>query len=268
MKRVFCALVCLLMLTGCAGKKAVDLMPDAEPATSALGLYIYDGETITRQMLFATDAVRKEAMEDFRKAKAEPCEVDVTTLRPPYYGLEMGGEEKGTIYGLWADGYFIRDDGKTYRFDYNFEKLLADYPFELRQESENLMLMPCAAYMAKTEAGWNLNFLTEAEDKPVPEGITMEIEKQKKDEIIAVFHNRSGEEWGFGHAFSLQVLLDEQWYYVPAEDGNYAFTEELLIVPNGESQQETYHLEVYGTLFPGFYRIVSTEGLWVEFEIM
>ena len=148
------------------------------------------------------------------------------------------------------------------------KKLLADYPFELRQESENLMLMPCAAYMAKTEAGWNLNFLTEAEDKPVPEGITMEIEKQKKDEIIAVFHNRSGEEWGFGHAFSLQVLLDGQWYYVPAEDGNYAFTEELLVVPNGESRQETYHLEVYGTLFPGIYRIVSTEGLWVEFEIM
>ena len=148
MKRLFCVLVCLLMLTGCAGIMAVELMPVAEPATSARGLYIYDGETITRQFLFETEQVREEALADFRKAKAEPAEVDVTTLQPPYYGLEMGGEEKGTIYGLWADGYFIRDDGKTYRFDYNFEKLLADYPFELRQEYENLMLMPCAAYLA------------------------------------------------------------------------------------------------------------------------
>lgn len=268
MKRLFCVLVCLLMLTGCAGKTAVDLMPEAEPATSALALYIYDGETITRQFLFETEQVREEALADFRKAKAEPVEVDVTTLQPPYYGLEMGGEEKGTIYGLWADGYFIRGDGKTFRFDYDFETLLTGYSWELEQEYENLMLMPCAAYMAKTEAGWNRNFLTAAEEKPVPEGITMEIEKQKNDEIIAVFHNRSGEEWGFGHAFSLQVLLDEQWYYVPAEDGNYAFTEELLIVPNGESREEPYHLDVYGTLFPGIYRIVSTEGLWVEFEMM
>ena len=45
--------------------------------------------------------------------------------------------------------------------------------------------MPCASYMAKTEAGWNRNFLTVAEEKPVPEGITMEIEKQKK--IVAEF---------------------------------------------------------------------------------
>ena len=88
MKKLFCMLFLLLFLSGCGS--AVDLMPGVSPENSALSLFIYDGETITRQHLFESEQVREQAMEDFRKAKAEPVQIDRTTLTPPFYGLEMG----------------------------------------------------------------------------------------------------------------------------------------------------------------------------------
>ena len=82
MKRMIALLALLFCFTGCGRK--VDLMPNASPGTSALCLTVYDGETITRQHLFETEKIREKALRDFRNAKAEPVEVDVTTLQPPY----------------------------------------------------------------------------------------------------------------------------------------------------------------------------------------
>ena len=157
-------------------------------------------------------------------------------------------------------------DGSSYRFDYDFEDMLQAYPWSEADTFQNLTVMPCASYMAKTEAGWNRNFLTEAEETAVPEGITMEIAEQTAEEIVARFCNRSGAEWGYGHAFSLQVLLEDTWYSVPAEQ-EMCFTEELMVLQDGGEQTETYRLTPYGDLPAGIYRIVSTEDLWVEFEI-
>lgn len=266
MKRLICLLL-ILLLTGCAGTAKVDLMPTADPENSALALYIYNGETITRQFLFETSDARKNALADFRHAKAEPCEVDVTTLQPPYYGLEVGSTDIGSEHGLWADGYFITDDGSAYKLDYDFEKLLKAYPWSHLDEFQTLTIMPCASRMAKTEAGWNVHFLTPAQEPMWPDQVGIELVEQDAEGITVRLVNNSEEDWGFGYAFHVDVLLDGQWYTIPAEQ-EMAFVEVLLMLPQNGDHKETYSLKPYGELPAGIYRLVTDGGLWVEFEVM
>lgn len=263
MKRLIAIFAALMLLTGCSGK--VDLMPGASPETSALALYSYDGETITRQFLFDTEEIRDKALKDFRQSKAQPAEVDVTTLRPPYYGLEMGTTDGGSVYGLWADGYFIAGDGAAYRMDYDFSRLLEKYQWEDSDTFQSLAVMPCASHIAKTEAGWNRNCLTEATEPQWPTDITLELVDQTQEALTVRFFNNSTEEWGYGYAFHLQVLLEDQWYEIPAER-ELSFIEIMVVLKAGAVQTETYDLTAYGQLPNGIYRLVTDSGPWVEFE--
>jgi len=263
MKKILVALAALLLLTGCAAK--VDLMSHASPETSALSLYVYDGETVQGGYLF--DESRAKVIREFREAKAKPAEVDVTTLQPPYYGLEMGtgGETVGSVHGLWADGYFITDSGEAYRLEYDFEKLLKKENWENWRNFSDLTVMPCASHMAKTEAGWNRRFLSEAESLEAPEGITMELLSYSPDAVVAQFTNHSGREWVYGLSYRVQVQLEGQWYHVPSEQ-EYAIIDIAMVLPNGESCKESYNLKFYGDLPAGNYRLAA-EGLAAEFTV-
>ena len=261
--RKLCVLCLLLLLTGCGNR--VDLMPGVSPENSALGLYIYDGETITRQYLFEIETVRAEAIEPFRKAEVKPAAVDVTTLQPPFYGLEMGGADGWPVYGLWSDGYFIMGDGNVYTFDYDFEALRQRYAFDEADEFQTLTVMPCASHVAKSESGWNKAFLTEANEPQAPAGVTAVLTNQTTETITAEFTNGSDEDWGYGYAYSVQVLLDGTWYDIPAEQ-DMAFIEVLLMIPVGGSAEEEFFLKSYGDLPSGAYRVLSN-GLTIEFSV-
>ncbi|MBP3634534.1 MAG: hypothetical protein J6J43_08185 [Oscillospiraceae bacterium] len=263
MKKLFVCLAALLLLAGCGMKDGVDLMPNADPETSALALYIYDGETITRQHLFETDAYRAQVMEDFHHADAREAAVDVTSLQPPFYGIEMGAGDLGSVKGLWSDGYFIARNGKTYAFDYDFAAFAQNHPWDTADEFHDLAVMPCADLVAKTAKGWNAIFLTPAQELVPPSGISLEANFDG-DLVNVRFTNLSGEEWGYGYDYGLQVLLDGVWYNVPAEQ-EMAVVEVLCMLLAEDSAEETYSLAPYGYLPPGTYRFV-TQGLAAEFE--
>lgn len=263
MKKLLSILTLLLLLTGCGNR--VNLMSGVSPENSALGLYVYDGETITRQHLFETEQIREQAMEDFRNAKAEPVEADLTALKPPFYGLEMGGSDGWSVYGLWSDGYFITGDGNVYAFDYDFEAFRERYGFEEPDEFQTLTVMPCASHVAKSVNGWNKAFLTEIEEPKMPTGVTAGLTGQTSEMITAEFLNKRDTEWHYGYDYSIQVLLDGVWYTVPAER-LMPFVEVLRILPAGGSSKETFSLEPYGNLPAGSYRVFCN-GLTVKFEI-
>ena len=264
MKKIVAMLLSLLLFAGCGAQKLpkVDLMPDADHENSALALYIYDGKTVTRRHLFETDQYRAQVMEAFHNAEVREAAVDVTALQPPFYGIEMGAGDLGMACGLWSDGYFIAQNGKVYAFDYDFEALLSDHPWEAPDEFHSLDLMPCAALVAKTAKGWNPGFLTEAQEPVPPSGITMTAQFDA-DQVAVEFENDSAEEWGYGYDYGLEVLLGDTWYYVPSEQ-EMSFISLLCMLAPGGSSQETYSLAHYGTLPPGTYRFV-TQGLTAEF---
>ena len=262
MKKLSVVFALLLLLTGCG--KTVDLMPGANPESSALALYVYDGRTITRQFLFDTET-EKEVLQSFRNVKDEPVEVDVVALEPPFYGLEIGAEDGRMVCGLWSDGYFLMDNGGVYRLEYDFAALQKNRAWEEAEVFSSLTVMPCASRVAKTEAGWNPFFLTPSSRQEAPSGITMELAGQTAEAVTVRFTNRSGVEWGYGYAYRLQVRLDGAWYEIPAER-EMAFPEILMLLPDGESAEQTCSLEPYGSLPAGVYRVVM-ENMTAEFTM-
>ena len=98
--------------------------------------------------------------------------------------------------------------------------------------------MPCANYVAKSVYGWNKSFLTQAEKPELPTGIAVELTGQTADEITVEITNESGTEWDYGYAYTVQVLLDEVWYEIPAER-DMSFIEILLMIPDGVSTTES-----------------------------
>lgn len=271
MKKLICMLLMLVIMLGCGCAKkpaqtnAVDLMPNADPETSALALYVYDGQTITCRYLFEDTAYRAKVMEDFHNANARETVVDVTMLKPPFYGIEMGAGDLGVASGLWSDGYFIAKNGKTYTFEYDFEAFLDEHPWDEADTFHDLAIMPCADLVAKTPSGWNTEFLTPA-DEPVADASGIVMDMQLEEDLIQVqFTNNGAEEWGYGYDYGLHVLLNGTWYFVPAEQ-EMAFIEVLCMLPVGATSQETYSLAPYGDLPAGTYRFV-TQGLAAEFTV-
>lgn len=263
MKKKVCLLALLvLLLTACAAR--MNLMPEGSPDTSALSLYVYDGDTVTCRLLFDTNA-EKAILKDFQNAKAAPADLDVTALTPPFYGLEIGGADGRSVYGLWSDGYFLTGSGSAYKFDYDFETLLERYDWDEPDTYQSLTVMPCASHVAKTEDGWNPSFLTPSSSLKQPEGISMELVSLEDGKIRVRFANQSGQEWTYGYYYSLQVLLDGAWYQVPPQE-EYGVIDLACILPDGESREETYNLSFFGQLPPGTYRLVA-EQLTAEFTV-
>ena len=156
-KLFFAAIVLILIFSLSACGMSVDLLPEASPETSGLGIYSYESDGVTLRYLFGTDDI-KDILKDFNGITAKKADIDKTALSVPFYGMEIGGKDGFTVYGLWSDGYFIHEDGSVYEFDYDFEKLLNENNFEVLGEFDSLSVMPLAHYVAKQPTAGTKNF--------------------------------------------------------------------------------------------------------------
>lgn len=100
----------LLTMPACSGHVSNGLLKDASPATSALALYVYDGESVSRGFLFGTEEV-EDVLNRLDAVEAKPVEdwspSEVTT---PIYGLEIGGKSGETLHAAWTGGRWITED--------------------------------------------------------------------------------------------------------------------------------------------------------------
>ena len=114
-----------------------------------------------------------------------------------------------------------------------------------------------------------------------PEGVYMTLTRVKEDAVVAAMHNDTEESWGYGYGYTLQVKLEDKWYFVPEVPGksrNYVLIGFSL--DPGDVLEETYGLGWWGNLPKGTYRLMKeiNQGtipnnnfvqryLTVEFEI-
>lgn len=269
MKRILtlaAALVCVLILAGC-GSKGNTLMENASPGTSALALYVYDGETTTRGFIFDS-AVENEILDDLASVSAkEAPDWSPKQITLPIYGLEISDTEGWSINVAWSNGYWITQDGTAYRFNYDFEALEADYEWTSKDTWPTISVMPCAYYLTLDDSGWNSAILSPAKDVSAPENVTAELISQTEEKLTVALTNTGTEEWCYGVYYYLDVLLDGTWYSVPATPGNWGFVDIGIILPAGKTQNETYDLTMYGNLPAGQYRLMADQCIPVEFAI-
>jgi hypothetical protein len=64
----------------------------------------------------------------------------------------------------------------------------------------------------------------------------------------------------------ISKLFDGVWYEIPPIPGHWGFNDNGIIIQNGEVQEKTYDLTMYGSLPAGTYRFVAF-GLSIESSI-
>lgn len=243
-----------------------DLLPQASPETSAMTLFTYDGKTVHSSVIYDSETEQK-ILDAFASVRAE--KVENWTLEDaeyPFYGIEIGREDGWSILAAWSNGYWIAQDGAVYRFDFDFERLKTQGPWEDERELPSFTSFPCARLFTQKDGGWNTRFLVPAAPLNPPDGISMTLDAWEGSDAVMLIANESGEDWSFGEFFEVQVLLDGTWYEIPTVPGNWGFGCLGYYLPAGQSQNMTHHMAMYGELPPGTYRIVLN-GLSTEYKI-
>ena len=64
-------------------------------------------------------------------------------------------------------------DGNVYEFDYDFSALFEKYEWESEKIKNSITYFPSAEYLLKDESGWNVSFMTEAQEFTPTKGITL-----------------------------------------------------------------------------------------------
>ena len=247
------------ILSGCTGSvKKVDLLPDANAESSALALYsCIDGE-VQRQFLF--DRSQEQKIIDRLKSfpvQDIPADSDrLNNLSGDIYALEIGTGE-GEVSGFWQGGVWITDDGTAYETDIDFKSFLNNYGWS-DKDSGALTWIPNIHYQAKRRGQWNTAYLEKSKVNS-DNILDFVIQRVENNVIYTKITNNSAEETAFGVGFSLDVKLDGEWYSIPAEQ-DMVFNSIAMILPAGESAEESYDFSGYGTLPAGEYRIVTDFG--------
>ena len=110
---------------------------------------------------------------------------------------------------------------------------------------------------------WDIKNMDVAEELQPQENIVMELIEQTNESLTVEFKNNDNDPWIYGEVFSIQVLVDNEWYIVPSEMVFNSIGYNLY--PN-EYVTKTYDISSYGTLPSGTYRLVVS-NLAVEFII-
>ena len=281
-------LLCALLIgaASCGRTVSNGLMAGASPSTSALEMCCYDGVKVSSSYSYASKTTQSvlDELDAVKAAEARGWSLDEITF--PLYGFWICATDGTGIFAAWSNGYWIAGDGTAYSFDFDFGRLEQAYQWKDKREFYDFSVFPCARYLTQDENGWNSMLLTPAEEPEPPGGSTMEpeppggstiepeppggitmaLESWDKDKVSVIITNNSGAEWMYGEHYILNVLLDGSWYTVPAIPGHWAFNDIGLIVQNGEEQEKTYDLTMYGELPAGTYRLTGY-GLSVVSEL-
>ncbi|MDR2957809.1 MAG: hypothetical protein LBU61_06520 [Coriobacteriales bacterium] len=242
------------------------LLQDASPSTSALTLYVYDGEK-TWVAICYDDVVVNEILDNLNSVIAiEAPGWSLKDITLPLYGLEIGRADGWSIQAAWSNGYWIAQDGKAYNFDFDFRHLRTDYTWSNASEYLGINNMPCASLLTKDTNGWNRSYMTPAHIIAPAENISVAIKTWGQSRLDLQITNTGLAEWSFGEVYELQVYLDNMWYVVPKIPGNWAFNLPLYTLPAAHSLDKAYDLGWYGNLPVGTYRLV-VENTWVDFRI-
>ena len=244
------------------------LMANASPETSALSFFVYDGEN-TKYWLLFNNSQENEILKAISAVSAEKAgDWSPELFTAPAYGFEISDTDGWALEAVWSDGYWITQDGEAYRFDYDFGTFSDKYDWSDERVFTAAAALPCAHIICRDGDKWYADRLSPPYvDEAAPDYISAELVEQTENTITVKYTNSGSADWMYGLHFSVDVLLDGEWYSVPTISGNWGFNDIGLILMPEQPREEVYDLSMYGELPPGQYRI-SANGCTVKFEIL
>jgi len=256
----------LLVLAARHASPAVSnrLMSDAWPRTSAFRFYVFDGETVLNKIVFHDAQAIANELQSIPAQRTRGWTLDDITL--PIYGIQMSGAFGRGFWAAWSNGYWITQTGNAYRFDFDFKEFIERQYWEHPRDNMNFTWFPNAVFLTRDEEGWRNMLLTPMTELNPPEGIEMALVSNTNDTVTFTLTNNNEVGWTYGTPFTLEVLIDNAWYEIPAMPVNFAFAGIALYVGAGQTETKTYNIAMYGDLPPGTYRLVKHD-MYAIFEI-
>ena len=243
------------------------LLQWASAENGAIEFQVFDGETVLGKFVFQDTAYRQAMIDDFINtpaARVTGWTLDDITL--PIYGMRLSTIGGTGIRMAWSNGFWITQTGDVYRFNFDFEAFIERHPWELASRNNQFAGFPNAIFMTLDENGWHNTFLTPAEALNPPDGIQMRLESNTNENVTFTLTNNNDTDWMYGVHYRIDVLLNDIWYSVPPQPGNWAFVNIGLILEAEQTETLTYGWGMHGDLPPGTYRLVK-HGMYVVFDI-
>ena len=244
----------LVSLSACGKAEPVDIFANADP-DYCLDFSWYDGKEGLSGAFYAE---RYEIVEELKKVKATPApNFTPDKMTYPVYALDPSDNKGGSLPFLWTNGYLITGDGTAYHFKYDFSKLKEKgFSYGSTREVSSVAELPNGFRLVLNKGVWEKTRLTKAQDEASPEGILLQVTARSDETLSLKLENATSKIWTYGEPYTLQVLLDGDWYSVPIMTSDlYDFTLVAYILEPGQSKDLSCSLTPYGKLPAGQYRI-------------
>ena len=241
-------------------------LAEADITHSVLEIYKYDGKKIVAGMIVDND-IKEEILDmiaNLTFEKVEDWSTDQITY--PIYGVGTGTETGNWLEVAWSNYYWIGADGTVCKTDFDLSVLETEYEWEHEREVSSMTAFPKSWYLSRTDSGWNAENMWQVSELEVQKDIKASLVKQTEKYLTVSMENTGEKEVDYGRAYTLQVKQEGIWYEVPWFE-NVDFTMEAIILPPGDTVEETYSLEYFGDLPEGTYRLVVSGCCAVEFSI-
>ena len=244
-----------LLFSGCGGNT---IFKDMNLDNSALLLYqAEDNSSFNIHYMYQGDEYKAEFLKALSTVKASPVENwSFSDITFPLYGFSLFNSDRFEKLYAWSNNILYTPDGKKYKFEFNFEKMLKEYPFTDANQISGINYFPCAQQMILNDGKWNTAMMSRTEPAHKYD-VSFECLSYEDQKAICRFTNNMDELYIFGEYYILQVQGDDQvWYNVPAAD-TLAFHDLAYELSPGQSYDMTYYLTPYGELPAGHYRILG-----------
>ena len=252
-----CALALAVLAAGCRGEARP--LISLEQEQGATSLWYYDGACVVRRDLSQEDAAALlDRLNSLSAAPAESFEAS-SVQSVPLYGLCIDqGEydfEAVVCAGVWQDSA-----GGMRTLEEDFGAIWSAFTGE--EAPATLTDFPHIRALAQSGEGWNAAFLEPGVlDPPRTDLLQLSVVRwdEESRELRVSLENHDLTTYSTScWSYDLQVWTDGEWYAVPyATNEHVTFPSEAWDVTRHLGQSFTLHLEPYGALPAGTYRVVK-----------
>jgi hypothetical protein len=281
---IFLVLACLLLFLGCTTEKATDpVFSFPREKVQSFSVYTYDTDenTTTSNWVYTEKDMKNflDYLENLSGTRVDT--LDPTALPGSFYGIELNVDNPYTL--LILGDYAINYKGEYYKINGQKAEEMCQSIVNDTRVGEGVSYILNHRYLSLLEGVWDTTYMTKSSYTEAPmENASMTMQESsidpQKDRIILTLENHTGSTLQFGSMYSLEVQVDDNWYYIGDminSNVNIGWESILYMLQDEESMGDTYYLQYLQPLPAGTYRLVksvttetATEGyLSVEFEV-
>ena len=227
------------------------MLDNTDCENGAVTLFYFDGETTYHKDAFDSAEGKKivDSINELKARAVDPSKAKEITI--PCYGISAYNTSGYEVRLTYGNGYWLMQDGSVYKVKYDFASVYNSAPSGNPDTSRGGIGFPNSAWLGP----YDVRFYRKESDMPgEKDGMSLSFVDLKDKTATVRFTNNSEYEYVYGEGYSLQKLIDGEWYTLSTKENIY-FNALGYHVEPGASCDMDCDLAPYGELDKGRYRI-------------